>query len=132
MSLPYPIHVNLLDSAITTITTLSSVGATFPGAVDVSARQKLSIQFTAASVTSGNGVFTVWVSNDGVTFIKYQRLTDNLTNTNAQTDTRVSSVTLSSNGSKIYFFPEGDYFKYIMACVTRTTDGTYSATLMEG
>lgn len=96
---------------------------------DVSMRKKMSLQFTAADISAGNGVFTVQVSNDGSNWVTYNRLTSNVTNTNGQTDTRVASVTLSSNTSVIAFFPAGDYFKYIRVNVAVTTDGTYSCVL---
>lgn len=103
--------------------------------VDVSMRSKLSLQLTCADHSSGNGVFTVQVTNsqdpDGTptNWVTYNRLTTNVTNTNAQTDTRVASVTLNSNTSVMVFFPLGDYFKYMRVAVDVTTDGTYSATL---
>jgi len=123
MSLQFTTNVKLLD-AVTVDTTGEYT--------DVSERETLSVQFTAADISSGNGVFTIEVSNDGVNFVTYNRLNDNLTNTNLQGDTRVGSVTLNSNTSKIYFFPNGDYFRYIRAKVDLTTDGTYSATLQAG
>lgn len=101
-------------------------------AFDVSQRELKSIQFIAASITSGNGVFTVEVSNDGVNFIAYNRLVDNVTKNNTQTDSGVASCTLSSNTSKIYFFPDGDYFRFIRVLVNMTTDGAYSAILQVG
>ena len=90
---------------------------------------KVSMQFTAASITSGNGVFTVQVSNDGTNWVDYSRLTTNVTNTNAQTDTRVASVTLSSNTSSVVTFPETDNFVFARVKVVPTTDGSYSATV---
>lgn len=97
---------------------------------DVSARQRLSIQLVATAVTSGNCVFTVDVSNDGgTTWTAYNRITTNATNTNAQTDARVASVTLSATGSNFMFFPDGDHFQLIRIKGTVTTDGSYSAFL---
>ena len=98
-------------------------------AFEVGDRKKLSIQFIASGISDGNGVFTVEVSNDGTNWIVYNRLTTNVTNTNAQTDTRVASVTLNSNTSSIVFFPVGDHFRYIRVKVDVTTDGTYKAKL---
>ncbi len=92
-------------------------------------RSKLSLQFIASGITSGNGVFTVDVSNDGTNWIQYNRLTTNVTNTNGQNDTRVASVTLSSNTNAFVFFPVGDYFRYLRVSVDLTTDGVYSAIL---
>ena len=105
-----------------TATTTSSVFA-------VGDKKNLSLQFVASSITSGNGVFTVEVSNDGTNYVAYSRLVSNVTKTNAQTDTHVASVTLSSNTSSMAFFPSGDSFQFIRVTVTRTTDGTYSAIL---
>lgn len=127
MSLPYTQNQILLNAVTATVSAPTTTAST--GVADVSNRQKMSLQFTASSITSGNGVFTVYVSNDGTNWVLYNRLTDNLANTNAQTDTRVASATLSTNTSKMYFFPVGDHFRYIGVAVARTTDGTYSATL---
>ncbi len=100
---------------------------------DVGDADKFSLQLSCANHTSGNGVFTVEVTNDtdssGVpqNWVTYNRLTTNVTNTNAQTDTRVASVTLSTNTSVFVFFPVGDHFKYLRVNVDVTTDGTYRA-----
>lgn len=107
--------------AVTATTTSSMVG--------VGDRVSLSLQFIATQVTSGSGKFQVQVSNDGSNWIYYNRLNDNLTNTNGQFDTRVASSTLSANGNKVYFFPAGDHFNYLRINVLRTTDGTYTALL---
>jgi hypothetical protein len=103
--------------------TATTTSASFP----IGPFGKTSIQFTCANHTAGNGVFTVDVSNDGVSWVAYNKLTTNVTNTNAQTDTRVASVTLSSNTSSVVSIPES--FAFIRATVTVTTDGTYSATI---
>lgn len=103
--------------------------------IDVSMRTKMSLQFVASAISAGNGVFTVEVTNsqdaDGLptNWVVYNRLTTNVTNTNGQNDTRVASVTLSSNTSSIVFFPLGDYFRYMRVKVDLTTDGAYSAIL---
>ena len=85
-----------------------------------------SIQFVSSSITSGNAVFIVEVSNDSTTWTPYNRLTTNVTNTNGQTDTRVASVTLSTNTSSVVSIP--DAFAFYRVVATITTDGTYSAT----
>ncbi len=86
----------------------------------------MSLQFVAASITSGNGVFTVDVSNDGTNWTAYNRLTTNATNTNAQTDARVASATLSSNTSVVVVIP--DPFAYYRVNIVVSVDGAYSAT----
>ena len=125
MGLPYSDAVNVLD-AVT-----ASVANTAAPTHDCSKRQLKSIQFTCSGHTSGNGAFGVEVSNDGVNWVVYNRLISNVTNTNAQFDTRVAAPTLSSNTSAIYFFPTSDYFRYIRVFVAVTTDGTYTASLQK-
>lgn len=122
-------NITLINAAGTNVTDPVSVLGT--NTADVSMRTKMSLQFIASAVTSGNGVFKVYVSNDGTNWVQYNRLTDNVTNTNVQTDTRVGSVTLSTTGTKIYFFPVGDYFRYIGVSLAWTTDGLYSAILQD-
>lgn len=110
----------ILLNAITSTTTSASF-PTGPNGIT-------SLQFVCANHTSGNGVFTVDVSNDGVNWTAYNKLTTNVTNTNAQTDTRVASVTLSSNTSSVVSIPES--FSFIRVTCTVTTDGTYTATIL--
>lgn len=106
-------------SAVTATTTSA------PLAVDNAGR--LSVMLLSSGISSGNGVFTVDISNDGSNWATYNRITSNVTNTNAQMDTRVASVTLSTNTTNFLFFPPGDTFAFFRVKVTRTTDGTYSA-----
>lgn len=113
----------------TRTTALNGVTATTTSApVALGMIGRTSIQFTAASITSGNGVFTVLVSNDGTNFVAYNRITTNVTNTNAQTDTRVASVTLNSNTSSVVTIP--DTFAFLKVVCTVTTDGAYTATVV--
>jgi hypothetical protein len=65
-------------------------------------------------------------------WVTYNRLIPNLTGTNSQTDAHVAAPTLNTNTSEIYFFPVGDFFRYIRVGVDVTTDGTYSAILQQG
>lgn len=101
----------------------------------------------AASITSGNGAFTVKGSLDvfeaaqatskdefnnphggtGVTVTALNLLIDNVTNTNAQTLTRVNGKTLSSNGDALLWVDPACVVNWLEITVTRTTDGTYSA-----
>ena len=87
---------------------------------------RASLQFVSSGITSGNGVFTVQVSNNGTTWTDYNRLTSNVTNTNGQTDTRVASVTLSSNTSTVVTIPDPYAFYRVTGILT--TDGIYSVT----
>jgi hypothetical protein len=85
----------------------------------------LSLQFVASGITSGNGVFTVEVSNDGTNWTAYNKMTTNVTNTNGQTDTRVASITLNSNSSAICSLPEN--FAFYRVKVVASVDGAYSS-----
>lgn len=85
---------------------------------------RASLQFTASGISAGNCVFTVDVSNDGTNWTAYNRLTTNATNTNAQTDTRVASITLSTNTTSVVTLPDPFAFYRVNAVVT--TDGTYT------
>lgn len=105
---------------------LNAVTATTTGAaVGVADVQRLTFQFLAANISSGNGVFKIQGSVDGSNYVDLAFI-DNLANTNAQTLTRVASKTLSSNGSAIAYLDDFAGFRFIRAVVTKTTDGTYS------
>lgn len=113
-----------------TIKALAAVTATTTSSVIfIEGANRVSFQFTRANHSAGSSAFAVAVSIDGVNFVTYNKLIDNVTNTNAQTLTRVASVSLASNTSKVYSMDlQYDYYKYMTVTVTETTDGTHSAT----
>lgn len=92
-------------------------------AIDIGDRVKLSVHIHGANADAVRFL----VSNDGTNFIPYNRVNSNVTNTNAQNDTRVTTLTLSGTDA-IAFFPEGDHFKYIKLDATTVT-GPLSASL---
>ncbi len=107
---------------------LNAVTATTQSApIAVNNCGRLSIMLLSSAVSNGNCVFTVDASNDGANWAAYNRLTTNVTNTNTGTDTRVASVTLSSNTTNFLFFPPGDTFAYFRIKGVVSTDGTYTA-----
>jgi N-acetyl-beta-hexosaminidase len=86
---------------------------------------KMTLQFTRSGHTSGSSVFSVEVTNDNINWVTYNKLIDNVANTNAQMLTRVASSTLSSNTSKVYTLNfQEDCFKSMRISATRVTDGT--------
>lgn len=99
--------------------------STYSAGFSPTLRGKCSLQFVASGISSGNGVFTVEVSNDGTNWTAYNKITTNVTNTNGQTDTRVASVTLSSSTSAVVSLPEP--FAFYRVKVVVSIDGTYSA-----
>lgn len=117
--------------------TSASVTAANAGVFDVSKRQLKSIQFVATGQGGGggnSGTFGIQVSNDGtaggpVTWVEYNRLIPNNSGTNAQTDAYQPNPSLTTNTSAIFFFPIGDYFKWIRVYCTVVSSGTYSAWL---
>jgi len=126
MGLPY----SYTDTALaSTSATVANTSATI---LDAERSQMKSIQFICSAFTSGSGAFGVEVSNDGTNWIVYNRLVSNVTNTNAQFDTRAAAPTLSSATSSIHFFPDSDLFKYIRVFVTVTGTGTYKALFTHG
>lgn len=113
--------VKLLDTI-----SVSQVGTT-ANVFDVSARHLMSLQLTAGSQ---NAVFDFQISNDGTNFVRYDRLTTNVTNTNAQTDIGTTSVAVSANTSVIYFIRAGDSFRYCRGSASIvSTDSVFTATL---
>lgn len=109
-------------------TPLNAVTATTTSAaIDVAGAKKVGFIFTRANHSAGSSAFTVEVSYDGSTWVGYNKLITNVTNTNAQDLTRVATVTLSSNTSEIAMMSTEDAFVYIRVKVTETTDGTHTA-----
>jgi len=96
--------------------------------IPVEEAKKISLMFTRANHSSGSSAFTVTGSVDGDTFIALNNIITDVTNTNAQTKTRVASVSLSSNTSQLVSLDlEHMSLKAIKVVVTETTDGTHSA-----
>lgn len=112
----------VLINAVTATTTSKGVGVDNGG--------NLSFQFVSSGLTLGSAVVKIQVSNDGSNWSDYNRLNSNITNTNAQFDTRVASVLMSITGSSMVFVPAGDTFNFARAVVTpnNTLDGSYSVT----
>jgi len=94
----------------------------------IAGAKKVSLMLTRANHTAGSSTFTVEVSLDGTTYVAYNKLISNVTNTNAQTKTRVASVALSSNtSSTVSMDLENDAFYSMKITVTEATDGTHTA-----
>jgi len=129
MGLPFTTSVDMLTGVQPGENSAGVTADTTGPSIDVSKRQLKSVQVICVSRTQGTGAFTFSVSNDGTNWVAYNRLVSNVTNTNVQTDTRVATVTLGTASSQIFFFPVGDYFRYIRCELDVTTDGVYKAIL---
>ncbi len=110
------------------ITMLSGVTATTTGvAQNVEGYKRIGFQFLRADHSSGSSKFEVYGSIDGTNFVLLNMLIDNVTNTNGQMPTRVASITLSSDTSKLVWLDNFLGLKAVYVKVTETTDGTHSA-----
>jgi hypothetical protein len=113
-------------------TVLDAVTATTTSdAISIEGAKKVSFLFTRANHSSGSSAFSVTASIDGVTYVTYNKLIENATNTNVQNVTRVASKTLSANGSALMSMDlVHDAYRYIKVTATETTDGTHSAKVL--
>lgn len=104
---------------------------TTSAAIDFTGVKKATWFFTRANHSSGSSTFTVEVSFDGVTWVAYNKLISNVTNTNAQDLTRVASVALSSDTtSTVAMDLQHDAYPYARVTATEATDGTHTAELV--
>lgn len=107
---------------------LDAVAATTTSAaINVSGAKKIMLALTRTNHSSGNTVYTVTVSLNGVDFYAYNKLISNVANTNAQTPIRVASVTSSSNETVLLTLDPMDCFVAIKVVATITTDGKATA-----
>lgn len=121
MSLQYTNAIDLLTGTTPESSSGVTIDTTGLG-YDVSLRSQIVVQFLAANISGGNGVFTIDGSNDGsnwTTGLACQDLTA------TASTTYVTSKTLSSNTSAAVKVPAG--WRFIRAAVNLTTDGTYYA-----
>lgn len=95
--------------------------------VNIEDAEKVTLVFTRANHSAGSGAIAVEVSVDGVTYVTFNKLISNVTNTNAQEKTRVASVSLAANGSATVALDlENDIFRWMRVTMTETTDGTHT------
>lgn len=113
-----PIEKTLLN-AVTATTTSDPV--------NVEGLRRIGFQFKRANHSSGSSAFTVEGTINGTDWTALNLIVSNVTNTNAQTRTRVATVTLSSNTTALAFLEDLVVLKAIRVTATETTDGTHSA-----
>lgn len=95
-------------------------------------RRKLSASIHLDTAT-GSGTVGFQVSNDGTNFVTYNRIDSNVTDSNTQNDTRVSSITVNTAGpDAIALFPAGDYFRYIKSVWTTVTGAIVTSEIGDG
>lgn len=110
------------------LTPINAVTATTTSsAIPIAGAKRITLALIRADHASGSTAFTVTVSLDGTTFVAYSKLISNVTNTNAQTLTRVASVSLSSNTTSVVSMDlQHDCYLEMKVIATETTDGTHT------
>lgn len=93
---------------------------------------RVAILYRRADHGSGSTAFTVKAgfgenASATPTMTAYNMLIDNLTNTNAQTPTRINSKSLAADGDAMVWMDPTSPATHIEITATETTDGTHSA-----
>lgn len=120
-------------SNVTFITALNAVTATTVSEkIWVGDFERVAILYRRADHGSGSTAFTVKAgfgadAASTPTMTAYNMLIDNLTNTNAQTPTRINSKSLAANGDAMVWLDPACPVTHIEITATETTDGTHSA-----
>lgn len=95
--------------------------------INIEDAEKVTFVLTRANHSAGSSALSVEVSLDKVNWVTFNKLISNATNTNAQTKTRVASVSLGANGSATAAMDlENDIFRWARVTATETTDGTHT------
>lgn len=97
--------------------------------IPVNGACKVSFVFKRSDHSAGSTSFAVSVSADAVdaNAITYNKLIDNVTNTNGQNLTRVAAKALASNTLALLSMSPEDVVGFIKVTATETTDGTHDA-----
>lgn len=97
----------------------------------IAGAKRITLFLTRADHAAGTSTFDVDVSLDGTTYVDFNKLISNVTNTNAQNLTRVASVALAANGTTAVSMDlEHDCYFTMKLNVVEATDGTHSATAL--
>lgn len=127
----FPVYT-FLNATTTSATSTNATNNSVVGSVKIKGASKVTFAFSRGDTTgtgnSGSSSFNVAVSEDGTNWIGYNKLIDNVTNTNSQTLTRVGTVSLSGTSTKFYSMDlDHDLINYIRVGVVETTDGEHTA-----
>lgn len=98
----------------------------------VGGARRIGFQLRRADHSSGSSALSVKISMEeenvvSPTMVATNMLISNVTNTNAQTLTRVASISLSANGDAFCWLDPLCVVNWVEVTVTETTDGTHSA-----
>lgn len=113
------------EQILTAIDKDTSAGNQYSSALSLEGAKRVSFVLQRSGHTSGNSVFTVEASYDGVNWVVCNNIVDNVANANTENIARVASKQVTTNG---YYFLALDTeyfcFPYIRGKVTVTTDGS--------
>lgn len=115
-------------------TVLNAVSATTTSdAIDIEGAKRVSLSFTVSNLSASGlatSTFTFLASIDGTNYVTYNKMIDNLTNSNSQTLTRVANQAIDSNTTDYLSMDlEYDIFKYLKVVDTITGTTTSSVTV---
>lgn len=107
---------------------INAVTATTTSApIDIKGAKRITLALTRADHSSGSSALSVEVTLDGTNWVTFNKLISNVTNTNAQTLTRVASVSIGANGTVLATMDlDQDVFSQMRVTATETTDGTHT------
>lgn len=108
------------------------VGLMFRRADHTSGSTAFTVKASLEGYVNGNGTTALDIRDNkkggaGVTMTALNMLVDNVTNTNAQTRTRVNGKTLSAAGDAFLWLEPDFLVNWLEITATETTDGTHSA-----
>lgn len=122
-----------MDRKTTLLTPLNGVTATTTSEViNIENARRITLLLTRANHSSGSSAFKVQVAFDKAgTFVDFNGLIQDSTNTNAQTKVRATTITLASDTSVVASMDLAHHnFKFARVVVTETTDGTHTAKML--
>lgn len=113
------------------VTIFSSVATTSTSSdINIAGAKRITLLLTRNNqgAAAASTTFSVTASPDGSTFLAFNKLVDNVTNTNAQNLTRVASKVLNATGTAMVSMDlQHDYLKLFRLTAVRVLDGTSSA-----
>ena len=115
--------MTVLDGVTTTATSRS---------INVEGAKRISLYFTLADIgaTDATSTFAVTASLDDTNYVTYNKLIDNVANSNSQDLTRVASYVSGANGTAMYSMNlEDDIIRFFKVSNTVAGSGTTTATV---
>lgn len=125
-TLPYAVGTTT-SATSTDVSFTDSSGRIDNGYLVVAGAEDVSVYFerSTGGGNVGSSTFRIQISHDGSTWYDYNKLISNVTNTNAQTLTRVASVALTGTSTAQVTIDPNDAIWAIRCIVVEAIDGTH-------